>query len=475
MFIDGIPFGGTLADTGKGRSIAAFIAYLEKKLGISAVYDRRRIPFGRDDLTAAFDIASLLLERNIIKEYGPGPRFPDEPPLKIWGCTRSDAKVTGGASVNSDSAALFAALAEALERSLWWDQRDYYVRPRRASAKDMAAHFRIIEPERFASFSEEQRTGDPTIRLEPDAPYLWIEGVSLVSGKRTYVPAQTVSAAHLARAAVPKEPLIRVQTTNGLATWPTKAGAQLAGALELIERDAYMVTWFNQLTLPRAKISALRERSATFDMLVSRCERYGISVHIIPLITDAPTYAVCAVVEDKGGVGPRFCVGLKADRSLAHAAERATVEALRGRLFARRGDYRKEFDTAKPVDKIGHRERIYYWQVPENASHLEFLVSGEEKEFPEAAWERDTVEQHLQRLVTWCKEREYEWVTVPLGTSRANPTKWHVEMTLIPELTPTHLLEERRHLGGKRLKSVPPLFGYTPRELPFIERPHPFS
>jgi ribosomal protein S12 methylthiotransferase accessory factor len=474
MIVDGERFGEV---AGSRKAAASFVEFLERKLGITALYDRRRVAFGSLDLLEPLQLASTLLDRGVIDSFGPAEELPDEPPLRIWSCRIHDrAQSSGtGASANDDKAALFAALAESLERYIWWTQRDYFLRPVRGTSGKMGSRFPIIAPERFVSFSQQQREASPELRLSPDASYLWIRGTSLVTGKKTYVPAQTVGAAHNPSAASPREPLIRMQTTNGLATWPTRTGARLAGALECIEREAFIILWFNQLTVPRAKLSSLRQRSASLDVLLSRCERYRLQVHIVPMLTDAPTHAVLAVVEDKSGVGSPYAFGLKADRSFAHAAEKALVEALRARRFSRYEDAAKKFDDSKQVDDIGHRERVFYWRKPEHAMHLEFLVQGEEKEIDVAPWEHDTPEEHLARIVRWCKEKKFECVSVALGTSKANPTPWHIEMVIMPDLQPVHLTEKVRHLGGERLKCVPEQFGYSPREQAFIERPHPFS
>jgi ribosomal protein S12 methylthiotransferase accessory factor len=477
MLIDGVRFDDAAPKSSWSRGVSGFLAFIERKLGISALFDKRRIPFGRLDLSEPLQIASKLFDNGVIERYGPAAEdFPDEPPIRLWSCRLNDTEhiYAAGASVDDDKAAFTAALAESLERYIWTMQRDYFRTPVRATTRELAARAPLIAPERFAGFSEEQRSQDPRLALRFDAAYLWIRGTSLVTGKPTYVPAQQVSAAYRSFGSAAGEPLIRKLITNGLATWPTEAGARLAGALECIEREAYMVMWFNQLTLPRANLSSLRKRSASLDTIVARCEKYRLKVHIVPLLTDAPTHVACAVIEDESPLGPRFVLGLKSHRSLARAAEGAILEALRARRFTRRDEPEKYYDPEKSVDRIGHRGRVYYWAIPEHAKHLEFLVKGELKEVPEAAWEHDTIEQQLKRVVDWCRSNNYEFVSIPLGGSKKNPTRWYIEMVVMPELQPTHLTEEFRHLGGTRLKSVPEKFGYTPRATPFIERPHPY-
>jgi hypothetical protein len=130
---------------------------------------------------------------------------------------------------------------------------------------------------------------------------------------------------------------------------------------------------------------------------------------------------------------------------------------------------------ATPVGKIGHRDRLEYWGTAEHAKHLEFLIQGKEEDAPTALWETDTEEQHLSRIIEWCRKNNYECFSVALDTSAKNPTSLHVEQVVIPELQPAYLTETTQAFGGNRWKEVPLKFGISPRKEPFAERPHPFS
>lgn len=475
MIIDGIGFRDSATMRSANHAIATFLDFIERRLGVTIVYEKNRLPFGRDDLHEPMRIAAQLVDLKVIKQCNRTPTIADEVPLKLWWSelepgNRNNA---GGGSVKDDAAAIYSTLAESLERYLWFTERDCFIRPRHATAAQIGNQ-PFLAPERFSAFSEAQRQRTPHIRFDAQTSFLWIQGVSLVTGQRTYVPAQTVSAAWRPGETTPREPLVRTQVTTGLATWSTQSGARLRGALECIERDAYMIWWFNQLAPPLADTEKLRTRSASLNDLIAQCERYRFRVHIIPLLTDAPTHAVCAMVEDLSSIGPRFSFGLKAHRSLPQAAEGSIMEALRARRFTRFGKAAEHYDPTKGVEAIGHRGRVHYWEIAENATYLERILANGTREVPEAVWENDSEEEHLARIVKWCKEKGYEFVSVPFTRSRKNPTPWHIESVVIPELVPTHLSEDLRHLGGTRLKSVPESFGYIPREHPFIERPHPF-
>jgi ribosomal protein S12 methylthiotransferase accessory factor len=480
VIFEGLTYADYAASSGDSRLklIGSFIEFLERKLGVKVMYDRHRIPMGRLDLREPFRLANLLQQHGVIESFQKVEPIPDEPAFCFWSAICSDAKshIVAGASVDDESAALYATLAEGLERYLWFTQKDYFVKPMRASTSDMEKRGRsFISPERFVSFTQEQRDASAELKLDPQAKYVWIQSTSLIHNKKIFVPAQIASAAIRPLAEISKEPLIRMQTTNGLATWSTREGALLRGALEIIERDAYMIMWLNQLTMPRISLAALRGKSSSLDSLLERCERYRLKVHAIHMTTDAPTHAVCVVLEDESGHIPKFAFGLKAHRSLTTTVEKALIEGLR----AYRSCYKyfasgNTWDPSTPLDTIGHRERMYYWGSGENASRLEFLIRGKEIKQESAVWENDTEEQHLKRLLDWCRSKNYECVSVSLGTSAKNPTPWHVEMVIMPDLQPTYLLEWRQMFTGERLRAVPLEFGYVPRETPFIDAPHPF-
>lgn len=473
MIFDGIPYREYIGTSPLLKRVLPFIEFLEQKLGVHVLYDRRAVPFERPDLASPLAVAHTLREAKIIKSLRMRSVLPDEPQFCYWAADRETKEgASGGASVDNDAEAIYATLAEGLERYLWSTQSDYFVKPRQATVGEIEKYGNFVAPEQFVSFSKNQRQKNSELQLKQDVSYLWIQGTSLIEGRNVYVPAQTISP--VARK-LSKEPLIRECNTNGLATWPTLLGARLAGALEIIERDAYMIMWFNQLTMPRISLTQLRSQHASLNTLVETCERYRLRIHAIRLPTDAPTHVVGVVIEDESSVEPRYTIGLKAHQSLARAIEKAALEALRSRLNYRGNEaVHNAWDPDTPAHAIGHLDRLHFWHAHNRISQLEFLIQGKYSEPQEAPWDDDTIEEHVNRILTWCKDKKYECISVSLGTSAMNPTPWHVEMVVVPDLQPTHLYEKRQHLGGGRLQEVPKTLGYTPRSEPFVGGPHPF-
>ncbi|TSC61501.1 MAG: biosynthesis docking protein, SagD family [Parcubacteria group bacterium Athens0416_74] len=460
------------------RALASFLKFIEKKLNVSIVQDARTTPSDRS-LFEPLRLAAKLQENGIVKNFGRAATpFTDEPRTKSWyaTCNDSTSHGVGGTTWENDADALYAALAEGLERYIWFTQDDYFLSPTKTSVEGIQKKGPCIRPEEFAGFSEAQRSISAERELRSDAEYLWITGISLVKGVPTYLPAQIVSRARKLHESRSEEPFIRQTTTNGLATWPTQSGARLAGALELIEREAYMIMWLNQLTLPRISLPSLCARHPELARSVEICERYRLKIHVVKLITDAPTHAVAVVIEDLSDAIPRFTIGLRAHRSLSTAIQKATTEALRARRFCRTWfNEGNVWDMSTPIQSIGHRDRLYYWAMPEHTRQLEFLIQGKEIEVSVERWDNDDEEQHLQRILEWCREKNLECISVSLGTSSKNLTPWYIEMVVMPQLQPTYLQESLQAFGGTRWRDVPKALGYTPLKKPFADRPHPFS
>lgn len=455
------------------RSVTAFIQLLERRFGARFIYDASQFPFG-PELADLSELAARLKLHGILKRVSKISALPDEPPLFQWSVESNTTTphTTGGLSFEGDRSALTAALAESLERYIWFETSDYFDGKRIATASSVGTP--RIHPSTFAGFSPDQRKSDEKLTLHETAKLLWTRGYSWTSTKKVWLPAQVVSAFE-ARRKAKEEPMIRPSITTGLATWTNRAGAVLRGALEVIERDAFMIMWLNQLSLPKLSIDELKGAHPSLNTLLNTCEQYRLRAHFVQLITDAPAYVVCAVVEDESAEGPPITIGTKAHASLADAAESALLEALRARSNVRK---RRHIHTHKSSGSTSFRQnqRPQYWSEEGRHKRLSFLTAGKRINLSEEGpWEKDTDEQHLQRIIEWCKEKKYDLVSVNMGKSRRNPLPWKIEMVVIPQLQPLHQDERYPCIYGARLQEIPQQFGFTPRAKPFTEEPHPFT
>ena len=456
------------------QSVSALISFIERRVGGRFYFETEKIPYGRADLIDLFDLARTLKNAGVITHFSKRSILPDEPRTCAWiaECATKHTDTAGGLSESDDRSALTATLAEALERYLWRVADDHFYAAFTATSRE-AARYRALSPNEFVGFSNEQRARDARLRLHNEAQYLWVRAHSWTDGKSVYVPAQLVSALHASKKQDKKqEPIIRMPITTGLATWTTREGAVLRGALEVIERDAFMIMWLNQLALPRISWRELRPQNASLDRLLQKCARYRLEATLVSLVTDAPTSVACVIVRDVSAANPPISIGLKAGMSIAHSAEGALLEALRARQSIRnKGNKELPEDPAE----IGHTDRLLYWNRRDRHIKLAKLFSEPEIPATPSPWRYDSASEHLERILQWCRAKNYRCVSVDLGRSKKNPTPWKVEIVVMPELQPMHLNEKYQYCDGPRIRSVPEEFGYNARANPFTDEPHPFA
>ena len=152
------------------------------------------------------------------------------------------AGIGGAGTTRADAAA--AAVGEALERySATFVPHERFVV---ASARELGDA--AVGPERFALFSERQLAtpGFPFRRFASDTRVAWVEGVALPEGRPAWLPAELV---YLGDARLGERP-IGYATSSGAACSETRAEALERGLCEVLERDAFMITWNAQLSLP---------------------------------------------------------------------------------------------------------------------------------------------------------------------------------------------------------------------------------
>lgn len=479
MLIDGLPFEETWRHA-RPRSplispFATLVRSIERVFGARVLFDADRFPYGIGN-AALQEAADLLRHSNVITGLRRVPRPFDEPPLEQWSvtCNTKPEHTAGGISFRESRNALAASLAEALERYLWYEATDFFRSYRIVPPAMIGRPF--IDPRRFVGFTEKQRAENKHLHFYDAAAFSWTEGYSWTENRRVFIPAQTVSAREANSRHALGEPVIRPVITTGLATWPTKRGAVLRGALEIIERDAFMIMWLNTLSLPLLPVDDVADANPNLRDLVRTCRRYKLDISFVQLLTDAPATVVCAVVSDESDEGPPRTVGVKAHTRLHEAAEGSLLEALRARTTARIRRSERPLPPNTHPSKIRHLDRAVYWCDQEKKDALHFITAGDTlKAPPSAPWEHDDDGTHLSRIIDWAKHAGYTIASVDMGTSSRNPLPWHIHMTVMPDMQPLHQNEALPSIGGDRLKSVPESFGYRSRTVPYTEHPHPFS
>ncbi|HEY8027941.1 MAG TPA: YcaO-like family protein [Gaiellaceae bacterium] len=365
-----------------------------------------------------------------------------------WCETAYPRALVGGGSGLSVRDARAAAIGEAVERySACIVDPDACVV---ATARELGSD--AIDPARFALFTARQyaSAGFPYVRFDCDTRLAWIEGVALPGGERAWLPAQL---AHLA--GHEDEPPICRTTSSGLACHATLEGATIAALLELLERDAFMITWKARVSWPLLDWSD-DERLVSFEETFLR--RTGLHWHAIDLSAFWDVPIVAAVVRGGSTLG----VGAAAAPTVQRAAMKALDEATRVRTWARAlRAAAVEAPAAEDVDELD--DHIRFYADPHNAPKVDFLDGSPRRR------RVDTVEPVAGGIEALClrlAQRNVSAYAVDVTSSDVRDAGLFVVRVIAPELCALDVEHTAQLLGGKRL------YEYASGDL--NPDPHPF-
>ena len=346
-----------------------------------------------------------------------------------------------GAGSGSSRTARAAAIAEAVERysACWFDDAEAIV----ATAAELGD--RAVEPARFALFSERQHRsrGFPYARFTDDTRVAWVP-----TRERVLIPAQLV---YLGWELRPGEVRIAHATSNGLACGPTFSEARRTGLLELIERDAFMITWNARLSWPLLEW-ADNARLTAFERRFVRPT--GLRVSAVDLSAFWGVPCVLGVARSSVSGDAPFGVGAGAASTIERAVEKAIDEAVRVRSWASALRARETQPPARDAIRE-FEEHIHYYAYDEHAAAADFLDASEERRDVSSIPPVDEIDFVRSYAVD---------VTAP----DVRAAGLRVVKVVAPELCALDVVHLCRHLGGRRL------YEYVRDESEINPEPHPF-
>ena len=427
------------------------------------------------DLWEPLTVASKLQELKIITHIEKQKMLSDEPKLFRYFVgvegTRSSGQHGLGASFFSEVDALWAAIGEAVDRySLihfapkWF--RDAPYQQLVGQALDIFS---------LTGLSSERRAQEGfrhRLQFDETTVFRWVKGYSLTNARKILVPLQLITLYHWAQ----EEAILRVPVSTGNAVGRNLHEAIYRGMLEVIERDAFMITWLRKLSPPQLDLMGFP--SPHVQQIVKMFERYRLELKVIVLPTDTPCHVILAVILDRVPKSVFLTLGMKASLNLEEAIIGAIQEALSSRLISRGllplG--REELPELGEVEKIGRLERYRIWgSRPDLEPEIEFLWKGEAKSSTELnSYPFQELRGALEHLLEHFRRTGIEVVYVE---NIPEHIRGKIPLTsayvIIPKFQPLHLTESLPYFYGERLHTVPQKLGYQPIQ-GINQIPHPF-
>lgn len=343
-----------------------------------------------------------------------------------------------------------------------------------------------LDPHALVLYAADQYAQLPYAAYRDSSILGWVEARSLVTGRLQYVPALAVFMNYPVHA--PDEYLFPV-TSNGLAAGPTLGAAVAAAALEVIERDAFMITW-----LARLEACRLRWENHPDRELVAMCQAYRrrkVEVQLYRLHTDLNCHVFAAIAVEREPLTPKVVVGLGADLAAHLAARKAILEVGQVRPSLRQRCRQAEMKTrmaalvADPHQVQDLEDHDLLYAAPEAYAAFAFLTDQAPQLYD---WDETppsapgtapmAAEDKLARLVADLADKGHDLLYVDLTPSDLGALHLYTARVVIPGFQPIDFGWRERRLGGTRLYQLPQQLGLASQPLArsdLNDDPHPLA
>lgn len=379
---------------------------------------------------------------------------------------------TGGTALTKD-VALAKAIGESVERycSDICDVDDVLLVPYRDIMRD------AIDPRRFVLFHPDQyrEPGFQFAQVTDNTIIGWVQGFSLTRNEPTLVPASQVHQTYRPRS---QDEFFESNPVSGYACGNTIEEAILGGICEVIERDSFMIFWYNMLPAPAIDLSSFASEEVRQSLDRYHCA--PVSIFCTDITTDTEVPAALAVMTSRKAGWPAAIVATAADLNMERAITRALQELAANHLFIRAtmesGQRPVPLTAAEVRDQEDHG---LFYVSPERLRNLDVVlrprwVRGAKDFQPRAT---DDLKENIEACVRQLAKLDLEVVVVELTTPDINELGLRVVKVLIPGMQPIDFGAHWPHLGGPRVYESPVRMGYRttpaqPWELNLS--PHPF-
>ena len=266
-------------------------------------------------------------------------------------------------------------------------------------------------------------------------------------------------------------------TSSGLACGATLEEATLAGLLELVERDAFMLSWHNRLSLP---LLDWREDDQIARLDRRYFARSGLRYAAVDLSGFLGVPAVLGVVHGPPGQLGALGVGAAAAPTIATAWRKALAEAFSVHRWVRDRALEHPEQLHRPSAEIetfdGH---TMFYADRERAERAAFLTASNERQSTTDVppLEGDDVLQLIEAVTRRLHVYGVSAYAVDVTSPDVRAAGLRVVHAVAPELCALDVVEGARFLGGRRMYEAAFEAGLVDRALcpaDLNPDPHPF-
>lgn len=316
--------------------------------------------------------------------------------------------------------------------------------------------------------------------FHPDDPQNWVWGYSLLQDRPVLIP-ESVAYYSLGH----KDGFV-YETSNGCAIGGSLEEAIFHGILEIVERDAFLLTWYAQLPLSRLDLASACDTE--LQLMIERMRTItGYDLHVFDATMEHGIPSVWAIAKNTKQTGMNLICAGGAHMEPVRAVKNA-IHELAGMLLImdekfeeNRKKYEQFLHDPYLVTQMEDHSMLY--GLPEAEERLQFLLNNDH---PLQTFDQmnhlpssDTdLTVDLKHLLDRFAHLGLEVIVVDQTAPAIRKNGLHCAKVFIPGMLPMtfghHLT---RTAGLQRVRNVPMELGYTANPLAFEElnpHPHPF-
>ena len=332
----------------------------------------------------------------------------------------------------------------------------------------------VHDPERY------QEPGFAFQKFDVDGPMSWVWGYSFLHQRPLLVPER------LAYYSVGGSDAYIYETSNGCALGGTLEEAIFYGILEVVERDAFLLTWYAQLPVPR--LDLLSSGDLELTLMIQRIEAVtDYDIHLFNTTMENGIPSVWIMAKNRGQRGPNLVCSAGAHMDPVRAVKSAVHElaaSLRVEdegFEAHKMNHRSMVDDPFLVRQMEDHGTLY--GLPETEERLGFLLDDTRplrsfrEEFGTVKQQADLTDD-LRDLLDVFASLQMDVIVVNQTTTELHRHDLHCVKVIIPGTLPMTFGHHLTRLQGlDRVLTVPMKLGYAKSPLTRAElnpHPHPF-
>jgi ribosomal protein S12 methylthiotransferase accessory factor len=432
-------------------------------------------------------IYSLIVEHRNLLPIASSQLYSDLP-------DGAETAVGTGCTLRTEQSKLVSVL-EAIERYAG-------LRPRSKLAMVRASYHQLIQqrqqaldpttqglpsPEQYEQYNQNHYCRH-LVPYHHDLTCNWVWGYSFQCQSPILVPEHC---AYYGNPISKENPAFVYEVSNGCALGNCLEEAIFHGIIEVVERDAFLLTWYAQLNLPHLNLLSVTD--PMIRLLVKHLEYHsGYTIHAWNATLDHVIPCLCLMgIDEQNREGmPKVHVVAGShphpEQALSRALRELTTSlAIPPQSYQQRRKQAMEMLADASLVKTMHDHPLVY-HLPEAFDRLHFLYHtqrqqtfqeafGDFYQHPPASMD---LREDLEHLISYYLNRNIDIIVIDQTAPEHIPCGLRCVKVLMPGMLPMTFGQHNRRIRGfGRLHQLPSILGYRSQPLTEAEinpHPHPF-